>query len=83
VNYQMLRDAISQSSCLFMRSTELFDVYKPKLGVASDLASGERSLAIRTEWLDSSVPLTDERVDEQIALLLQHLSQTLNIRLRS
>jgi phenylalanyl-tRNA synthetase beta chain len=82
VNYQMLKDAISQSPCSFMRGTELFDVYKPKLGVASDLASGERSLAVRTEWLDPSAPLTDERVDEQIALLLQHLSQTLNIRLR-
>ncbi len=49
-----------------VHSATLFDVYKPAQPTA-DMASGERSLAVRLELLDAEATLTEERIDAAVA----------------
>ncbi|RZT93800.1 phenylalanine--tRNA ligase subunit beta [Rivibacter subsaxonicus] len=64
-----------------VRAAQLFDVYRPKAATA-EIATGERSLAVRIELLDDDEPLTDERIDGAVRAVLGHLQSTLAVRLR-
>jgi phenylalanyl-tRNA synthetase beta chain len=64
-----------------IRSTRLFDIYKPAQPVG-DMQAGERSLSLRLELLDNDAPLTDERIDAVVADVLASLTQRLGVRLR-
>jgi phenylalanyl-tRNA synthetase beta chain len=64
-----------------VRSTRLFDLYKPA-SPAADMAAGERSLAVRLELLDDEATLTDERIGATVAQVLASLQQRLGVRLR-
>jgi phenylalanyl-tRNA synthetase beta chain len=64
-----------------VRSARLFDVYKPPQA-SSELAAGDRSLAVRIELLDDDTNLTDERVDTAMKDLLAALTERLGVRLR-
>jgi phenylalanyl-tRNA synthetase beta chain len=64
-----------------VRSARLFDIYKPAQPVAG-LGAHERSLAVRLELLDDAATLTDERIDAEVARVLQRLAQQVGARLR-
>ena len=64
-----------------VRSARLFDLYKPT-APAADMASGDRSLAVRLELRDDESTLTDERIGATVAQVLAALNQRLGVRLR-
>lgn len=64
-----------------LRSTHLFDLYKPSRPTA-DIGPGERSLSVRLELRDDDLALTDVRIDAAVAEVLVLLSQRLGVRLR-
>lgn len=64
-----------------VRDALLFDVYRPK-SPSTEIAAGERSLAVRLELLDEQATLTDERIDAAVQAVVNHLRGTLGVRLR-
>ena len=83
VTHDALMQAITATeNAGLIRSTRLFDVYKPATPSA-DMKAGERSLSVRLELLDDSVTLTDERIDATVAGVLSALGQRLGVRLRA
>ena len=64
-----------------IRSAKLFDVFKPT-HVGNDLKEGERSMAVRLEMLDDEATLTDERIEQTVAAVVDALGQRLGARLR-
>jgi phenylalanyl-tRNA synthetase beta chain len=82
VSHEAVMETIRQGSTGLVRSARLFDVYKPA-AAAADFAPGERSLALRLELLDENTTLTDERIDAEIAAVLQALASGLGARLRA
>ena len=64
-----------------VQSATLFDVYKPS-AASTDIAPGERSMAVRLELLDNATTLTDERIDAAIAAAVARATQALGARLR-
>ena len=82
VTHDALVQAIgSAQQHALIRSTKLFDIYKPAQPVG-DMRAGERSLSVRLELLDDDAPLTDERIDAVVADVLATLSRRLGVRLR-
>jgi phenylalanyl-tRNA synthetase beta chain len=65
-----------------VRTARLFDLYKPSAPVAG-IGAHERSLAVRLELLDESATLTDERIDAEVARVLERLGQAVGARLRA
>ncbi len=65
-----------------MRSARLFDVYKPSAAV-TEIETGERSLAVRLELLDDESTLTDERIEAEVARVIDTLRTRLGARLRA
>ena len=83
VTHDALMQAITATeNAGLIRSTRLFDVYKPATP-SVDMKAGERSLSVRLELLDDSVTLTDERIDATVAGVLSALGQRLGVRLRA
>jgi phenylalanyl-tRNA synthetase beta chain len=82
VTHDALIDAVRSTNASLIRSVKLFDVYRPTGGASSDMATGERSLAIRLEVLDDSATLTDERIEAVKADVLNALQSRLGVRLR-
>ncbi len=82
VRHDDLMDAIDAGPAQLVRSARLFDVYKPAAPTA-DIAAGERSLAVRLELLDESATLTDERIDAEVARIVETLRTRLGARLRA
>jgi len=64
-----------------IRSAKLFDVFKPTQP-GNDLKDGERSMAVRLELLDDEATLTDERIEQTVAAVVDALGQRLGARLR-
>ena len=81
VTHADLMNTIAAAHSGLVRTARLFDVYKPA-AVSTDMAAGERSLAVRLELLDDEIPLTDDRIDVVVADVLTALSQRLGVRLR-
>ena len=82
VTHDALLSAVKQAQpTTLIRSSRLFDVYKPTQPVG-DMQPGERSLSLRLELLDDDAPLTDERIDAVVADVLASLTQRLGVRLR-
>jgi len=65
-----------------VRSATLFDVYRPKQPTA-EIGAHERSLAVRLELLDPDTTLTDERIDAEVAAVVEALRLQLGARLRA
>ena len=82
VTHQALLQAIRSADNRLIRSTRLFDIYKPTVPTG-DMKAGERSLSMRLELLDDEVTLTDERIDAVVADVLETLSARLGVRLRA
>jgi phenylalanyl-tRNA synthetase beta chain len=82
VTHEALLNAVAAAKQkALIRSTRLFDIYKPAQPVG-DMQAGERSLSLRLELLDDDAPLTDERIDTVVADVLASLTQRLGVRLR-
>jgi len=81
VGHDALLAAIAPGEGL-VRSARLFDIYKPSQPVAG-IGANERSLAVRLELLDEAATLTDDRIDAEIARVLQRLAQQVGARLRA
>jgi phenylalanyl-tRNA synthetase beta chain len=64
-----------------VRSARLFDIYRPA-APSAEIATGERSLAVRLELLDDEITLTDDRIDSTVATVLKALNERLGVRLR-
>ena len=77
----LIETAIAGDSGL-VRSARLFDVYRPVQPVG-DMAAGERSVALRLEIRDDTSTLTDERIDAEVAAVLDALGRRLGARLRA
>ncbi|MCB2022224.1 MAG: phenylalanine--tRNA ligase subunit beta [Burkholderiaceae bacterium] len=86
VRHDALMDAIGAGPQGLVRSARLFDVYKPAkttTATTTDIAAGERSLAVRLELLDEAATLTDERIDAEVARVVETLRSRLGARLRA
>jgi phenylalanyl-tRNA synthetase beta chain len=82
VGHDALMDSLAKDADGLIRSTTLFDVYKPdKPG--SGLAADERSLAVRLELLDFDNTLTDERIDNAVAAAVARVQAAFGARLRA
>ena len=82
VRHDDLMDAIDAGPGRLIRAARLFDVYRPAASTA-DIAAGERSLAVRLELLDEAATLTDERIDAEVARVVETLRTRLGARLRA
>ena len=82
VRHDDLMDAIDAGPGRLIRAARLFDVYRPAAPTA-DIAAGERSLAVRLELLDEAATLTDERIDAEVARVVETLRTRLGARLRA
>ena len=82
VRHDDLMDAIDAGPGRLIRAARLFDVYRPAAPTA-DIAAGERSLAVRLELLDEAATLTDERIDAEVARVVEALRTRLGARLRA
>ncbi len=82
VSHDALMDAIGAGPGALVRSARLFDVYRPA-EATPDIAAGERSLAVRLELLDDEATLTDERIEAEVARLIERLRTSLGARLRA
>ena len=51
--------------------------------LSTEIAAGERSLAVRLELLDEAATLTDERIDAEVARVVETLRSRLGARLRA
>jgi phenylalanyl-tRNA synthetase beta chain len=83
VGHDALIETAKAANADLVRSVKLFDVYKPLPGTSTDMAAGERSLALRLEILDDSATLTDERIESVKAEVVAALAQRLGVRLRA
>ncbi|WOB10548.1 phenylalanine--tRNA ligase subunit beta [Piscinibacter gummiphilus] len=83
VSHDALIEAAKAANSQLVRSAKLFDVYKPTTCASTDMAAGERSLALRLEILDDSTTMTDERIESVKAEVVAALNQKLGVRLRA
>ena len=81
ITHDALMATIAGSHDGLIRSARLFDLFKPAQANA-DMKDGERSLAVRLELLDDEATLTDERIEQAVAAVLQALNEKLGARLR-
>jgi phenylalanyl-tRNA synthetase beta chain len=81
VTHGVLVQAIASAGAPLIRSVRLFDVYRPRTP-GTEIAPGERSLAVRIELRDDDSSLTDERIEPVIAAVLDALRSRYGVRLR-
>ena len=84
VTYAQLVDVMQQSVSKdgILKQITLFDVYRPKEGAVSDVPAGYKSMAFRLELADELATLTDERISEVVATLVQAAGKAYNAKLR-
>ena len=75
-----MRQAVAKDGIL--KDITLFDIYKPKEGVNSDIPADAKSMAFRFDWIDEKTTLTDERVNEVMAKIKKALDQQFGAKLR-
>ncbi|HSW07503.1 phenylalanine--tRNA ligase subunit beta [Aquabacterium sp.] len=80
--HDALIQALRQDPSGYVRSATLFDVYKPQAG-GTEMAAGERSMAVRLELLDPEATWTDERIDTVLQAAVARAAQATGARLRS
>jgi phenylalanyl-tRNA synthetase beta chain len=81
IDHDTLLAAIRDDRTGLVRSAQLFDIYKPATPSA-EIATGERSLAVRLELRDDDATLTDERIEAAVGEIVARLKSTLGARLR-
>lgn len=88
VTHGALMDSIRKAVAVeLLRDVVLFDVYRPKAGLATELTGairvGEKSLAVRLMLAHDESPLTDAQIDEVVHQVIQRLSDDHGARLRA
>ena len=81
VSAQSLLDAMMASKPNFVRTIELFDEFRPKVG-SSTMADDEKSLAFRVTLLNPNETLQDPQIDADMASLLGAVEKKCAARLR-
>jgi len=81
VSAQSLLDAMMASKPNFVRTIELFDEFRPKVG-SSSMADDEKSLAFRVTLLNPNETLQDPQIDAVMASLLGAVEKKCAARLR-
>lgn len=64
------------------RQATLFDIYRPK-EASTDMASGEKSLALRLTFNSSKITMTDDAIDAAVHAVLAQLKVHVNARQRA
>jgi phenylalanyl-tRNA synthetase beta chain len=82
VSHDALMAALRADPAGLIRSTSLFDIYKPNAAMPG-WQPGERSLAVRLELRDDENTLTDERMDAAVAAAIARTVQAFGARLRA
>jgi phenylalanyl-tRNA synthetase beta chain len=82
VDHDSLVSTLRSTPNPLLRSVQLFDVYKPA-AASTELAHGERSMAVHLELRDDEATLTEERIEAVLAQVLDHVQTRLGVRLRS
>lgn len=77
---ELMQQAVAKDGIL--KNITLFDIYKPKEGMSSDIPAGSKSMAFRFDWVDEKATLTDERVNEVMEKIQKVLYQALGVKLR-
>lgn len=85
VTCAQLLDVIKQAARKdgILKEVTLFDIYKPTKGVASDMPAATKSLAIRLSLSDENATLTDERINDVVAKVIEAVQKAFNAKLRS
>ncbi|MDT7835268.1 phenylalanine--tRNA ligase subunit beta [Aquabacterium sp. OR-4] len=81
-SHDALLGALRADPSGLVQTVTLFDVYRPAKPV-TDIAAGERSMAVRIELLDAEATLTDERIDAAVAAAVERATQAVGARLRA
>jgi phenylalanyl-tRNA synthetase beta chain len=81
-SHAALIDALRADPAGHVRAATLFDVYKPA-AATSDIATGERSLAVRLELLDPDANWTDERIEAVKQAAIERAAEAVGARLRT
>jgi phenylalanyl-tRNA synthetase beta chain len=75
--HEQLASALSESGGELLTESRLFDVYE-----GPPLASHEKSLAFMLVFRSPERSLTNEEVDERVALIVQHVADVVGARIR-
>lgn len=83
VGDEVTRDALlaAVGARTLLRSARLFDLYKPARPTA-EIGAREHGAALRLELRDDETTLTEERIDAEVAAVLQTLREQVGARLR-
>ncbi len=81
ITHDALVDALRADPSGLVRRAALFDLYRPAAS-GGDIAVGERSMAVRLEFLDPEVTLTEDRIDAAVAEAVARAAHALGARLR-
>jgi phenylalanyl-tRNA synthetase beta chain len=81
VTHAALIDVASHTPLGLVRSATLFDIYTPAKPT-TEIGPGERSVALRLELLDEDATLNDERIEAEVAAVIDALGRRLGARLR-
>jgi phenylalanyl-tRNA synthetase beta chain len=91
VTHAAVMDAIRAPASPWLRDAVLFDVYRPKKSVATEvtttaaasaLAADEKSLAVRLLLNRDDATLTEEAIEQTVKAVLDSLAQRVAARLR-
>lgn len=77
VSFAELRAAVQRGAAAILREVILFDIYR-----GPGVEPGRKSVALGLVWQDDTETLTDARVDEAVAAVVQRLQQEFAARLR-
>jgi phenylalanyl-tRNA synthetase beta chain len=79
---QLMRAIHAAPTQGLLRQAVLFDVYRPKQGVAG-MQTGEKSLAVRLTLQDDELTLTEAQIEAAVAAVVAQVQQDLSARLRA
>jgi phenylalanyl-tRNA synthetase beta chain len=81
VPHDALMGTVAQAGGALVRAARLYDIYKPA-SPTPEIGAGERSLTLRLELLDPDATLTDARIDDVVAAVVEALRAAHGMRLR-
>jgi phenylalanyl-tRNA synthetase beta chain len=81
VAHDALMATVAKAGGALVRAARLYDIYKPA-SPTPEIGAGERSLTLRLDLLDPDATLTDARIDEVVAAVVEALRASHGMRLR-
>ena len=84
VNHAALMTAIwAAPTAGLLQDAQLFDVYRPKLGLDAPSGAGDRSLAVRLTLNSDDATLTEEQIESVVKAVVGQLTTDLGARQRA